>query len=526
MILEKKDELISFDTPLAFIFSHSALREGWDNPNVFVLCTLKSGGSEIAKKQEIGRGLRLPVNTEGVRCLDPLTNELTVIANDYYDHFAENLQKDFNENMGFNKDEVTPELLLVTLKEAGVPLEKITPELVNSLREELHNKGILNAKNLLTVEADRIQDTTFDAPDLQEHAVKIKESFAKLMREKGTRKITVKNGDNPDTENGVHDYVQEGTFAKIFKTLSENLAKRTIYKLRLNKEKFIRDCTADLNAFLGGLQIRRDYSVETGKAGYDHNQKFKMSASTTTKEVVSINEDITPRSEFVLINELMFHTMLPRLAILRVLRGLDRYDLLSDQDTFDLAVKRIMLKLQDAKAESIYEYEVISGYEFDTKTIFETDVIDKEMLEKAKRVYQTSAASKRAMNKFYRTDSDGEFDFAQALEGDENVLLFTKLKKGGFVIETPYGHYSPDWAIVYRQESGESKLFFIVETKVDKEEHDLTGEERLKIRCGELHFGAVSDVIGFLWVKGYDDFLGKKNVREKKQNYNRLKPMG
>ena len=107
LILEKKDELISFDEPLAFIFSHSALREGWDNPNVFTLCTLKSGGSDIAKKQEIGRGLRLPVDITGNRCIDKRINELTVIANDYYDHFAAALQKDFNDNMHFDKDEVT-----------------------------------------------------------------------------------------------------------------------------------------------------------------------------------------------------------------------------------------------------------------------------------------------------------------------------------------------------------------------------------------------------------------------------------
>ena len=137
LILKKKDELISFDEPLAFIFSHSALREGWDNPNVFTICTLKHGGSEIAKKQEIGRGLRLPVDTSGVRCTDPNINELTVIANDNFAHFADSLQKDFNDSMNFRKDEVTPDILAVTLKNAGVPVDKIQPQLIEKLREEL-----------------------------------------------------------------------------------------------------------------------------------------------------------------------------------------------------------------------------------------------------------------------------------------------------------------------------------------------------------------------------------------------------
>lgn len=518
LILEKKDELISFKEPLAFIFSHSALREGWDNPNVFVLCTLKGRGSEIAKKQEIGRGLRLPVNTEGNRCLDPQINELTVIANDYYDHFAENLQRDFNENMGFHKDEVTHEILLVTLKEAGLPVEKIGPELINSFREELLAKGFLNAKNLLTGEAENIESTTFEHPDLQEHAVKIKESFIKAMRDKGTRKIPVKNGDNPDFENGVHDYVHEGVFAEIFKKLSENLLKRAIYKSRLNKDKFIHGCTEELNEFLGGLQIRREYSVETGKQTLDKKgRRIEMGSAVSTKEVVDLEPEMVARSEFEMVNELMYHSMLPRLAILRILRGLDKPELLADQDVFDAVVKRVLRRLQDAKARTVYEYEVISGYEFDEKTIFEMDVIDEEMLQKVKRVYQTKAASRRAVNKFYRTDSDGEYDFAQSLESDPGVLLFTKLKKGGFLIETPYGSYSPDWGVVYRGEDEITKLYFVVETKIDKEEHDLTEEEKFKIKCGELHFQAVSDLIECFWANSYADFLGKKNIREKKR---------
>ena len=173
LILDKKDELITFEEPLAFIFSHSALREGWDNPNVFTLCTLKSGGSEIAKKQEIGRGLRLPVDITGKRCLDRRINELTVIANDYYDHFAAALQKDFNDNMNFNKNEVTAEILISTLKTAGVPQEKITPELVDLLKEELISAGVMNGENILKGTSSQVtklfEKLTFVDDTLYEH---------------------------------------------------------------------------------------------------------------------------------------------------------------------------------------------------------------------------------------------------------------------------------------------------------------------------------------------------------------------
>ena len=125
LILNKKDELISFDEPLSFIFSHSALREGWDNPNVFVLATIKETGSDIAKKQEVGRGLRLPVDVSGARCYDSAINELTIVANDYYDHFADSLQNDYNQSSGFNKEEVTAGIIKRTIIEAGVPEDKV-----------------------------------------------------------------------------------------------------------------------------------------------------------------------------------------------------------------------------------------------------------------------------------------------------------------------------------------------------------------------------------------------------------------
>ena len=200
LILEKKDELISFEEPLAFIFSHSALREGWDNPNVFTLCTLKSGGSEIAKKQEIGRGLRLPVDITGNRCLNRRINELTVIANDYYDHFAAALQKDFNDNMNFDKNEVTAEILISTLKKAGVPQEKVTPELVDTLKQELISAGVMTGENILKGTASQItklfDNMIFVDNTLYEHAEKIKQQFKELMIQKGTKKIEIRNGDN------------------------------------------------------------------------------------------------------------------------------------------------------------------------------------------------------------------------------------------------------------------------------------------------------------------------------------------
>ncbi len=517
LILRKKDELISFNEPLQFIFSHSALREGWDNPNVFTICALKSGGSEIAKKQEIGRGLRLPVDINGVRCLDSNINELTVIANDSFAHFADSLQRDFNDSMNFKKDEVTQDVLSITLKNAGVPTDKIKPQLIEKLREELFFAGVINAQNMLTKEANKIVDTVnFNDTVLAEHAIKIMEEFKRNMTEKGSAKIEIKNGDVEPPENGVHSYVSEESFFKIFKSLSEKLKKRTIYRLDLDKDKFISACIDDINEVLLHRKVKNQYEV--GSAGVQTDDTGRIVVGESKMRIFnSYAEDgIKQKSDFELANIIMYHTNLPRFAIFKILWGIDKKILLSNQDILDIVIYRIRYKLNEAKAEAINSYEVINGYEFDDKVIFEADSIGEDMLEAEKKVYQTKESERRALNLFYSVDSVGEYDFAENLDEDPNVLLFTKIKKGCFVIDTPYGNYSPDWAVVYKQDDNDIKLYFIVETKFDKEWSDLSDVEKLKIKCGTLHFRAITEsseeMIKFDWASSYQNFKDKINV--------------
>lgn len=521
LILDKKDELISFDEPLAFIFSHSALREGWDNPNVFTLCTLKAGGSEIAKKQEIGRGLRLPVDISGNRCLDRKINELTVIANDYYDHFASALQKDFNENMHFDKNEVTAEILITALKAAGVPKSKVTPELVNSFKEELLSAGVVSQDNILKGSPAQVtklfDELTFKNEILNEHSEKIKSHFKELMVQKGTKKIEIRNGDNEPYENKVRAFVTEGEFAKLYYGLRESLLKRTIYKFDLDKDKFISECQLDINNSLYFKKAMNTYKVETGKAKYDEAQKFAMVATSYGNSDLEVEISTEKKSDFEIVNYIMYHTMLPRLAIFKIIQGVTKRELLDNQDILDDVTQLILNKLNNAKASNITSYEIINGYELDERNIFELDNISEEDFEQQWRVFQANSDRSSAMNEYYKLDSEGESDFAKKLENNANVLLFTKLKKGGFVIDTPYGNYSPDWAVVCRKEGLEDPsvgIFFVVETKAGKKEENLTEVERNKIHCGELHFAAVSNQVKFDWVNSYEDFRTKFGVKE------------
>lgn len=521
LILEKKDELISFDEPLAFIFSHSALREGWDNPNVFTLCTLKSGGSEIAKKQEIGRGLRLPVDITGNRCLDRRINELTVIANDYYDHFAAALQKDFNENMNYDKNEVTAEILISTLKTSGVPQEKITPELVDTLKQELISAGVMNGDHILKGTASQVtklfDNMTFVDDTLYEHMENIKKQFKELMVQKGTKKIEIRNGDNEPYENRVRAFVSQGEFEQIYFALRENLMKRTMYKFKIDKDKFIDDCALEINNYLMFMKSKNEYKVEVGKAKFNESAMFVMEEATYGAKELEIDVEADDKSDFEIANYIMYHTMLPRLAIFKIIKAVKKRELLNNQDILDTVTQKILKLLNDTKAANITSYEVINGYELDSRNIFELDTISEEDFNDEWRVFQANANRSSAMNEYYKLDSKGEKEFAEKLENNQNVLLFTKLKKGGFVIDTPYGNYSPDWAIVCRKESLSSPelgIYFIVETKAGKQDNNLQEVERNKIQCGKLHFQAVSEQIRFDWVNSYEDFRTKFGVAE------------
>ena len=516
LILEKKDELISFEEPLAFIFSHSALREGWDNPNVFTLCTLKHGSSEIAKKQEIGRGLRLPVDVKGNRCLDSEINELTIIANDSYDNFSRALQEDLNKD--FNKNEVSVDILKNTLEKAGIPMEKISQELINDFKNELINKEITDEKNILKKDVEKIteifENIEFQNEILKEHTTKIKEEFVKLMQEKGSRRIEIKNGDNEPIVNKMRNFVSEAEFKEIYNRLSETLKKRTFYKCNIDKEEFIQKCVDTINETFKNYKFNQSYLSSTFKGVYDETKRMKTEIEIAEhEEEYNIQTSKTEKSDFEIIDTIMNNTMLPRLAVYRILKKLSEKSrkALNEQENLDEVTKEIKRELDNKKAESIKKYEIIEGYELEESKIFEIDNISEDDIfddiDKWK-IFQSNTKKKRALNEYYKMDSKGEKEFAKCLEDDENTVLFTKLKKGGFIIDTPYGNYSPDWAIVYKSKNEYNKmnLYFIVETKAGKNEENLTDVEKNKIKCGKKHFEVVSDTVKFGWVNSYEKF--------------------
>jgi hypothetical protein len=311
--------------------------------------------------------------------------------------------------------------------------------------------------------------------------------------------------------------VTQGEFEKIYLGLRKNLMQRSIYKFKIDKDKFIDDCIFQINQSLLFKKAKNEYKVETGRAKFNRSQMFVMEELAYGDKELEVEISSDSKSDFEIANFIMYHTMLPRLAIFKILQGVTKRELLNNQDILDEVTQLIKGILNDTKASNITSYEVINGYELDERNIFELDTITEADFEQEWRVFKAKSDRSSAMNEYYKLDSEGESKFAHKLENNENVLLFTKLKKGEFVIDTPYGNYSPDWAVVCRKEALKDSsigIYFIVETKAGKTWADLTDVEKNKIHCGELHFKAVSDDAKFDWVNGYEDFVNKFWVAE------------
>ena len=312
----------------------------------------------------------------------------------------------------------------------------------------------------------------------------------------------------------MRNFVSEAEFKEIYNRLSETLKKRTFYKCNIDKEEFIQKCADTINEAFKNYKFNQSYLSSTFKGVYDETKKMKTEIETAEhEEEYNIQTPKAEKSDFEIIDTIMNNTMLPRLAVYRILKKLSKKSrkALNEQENLDEVTKEIKRELDNKKAESIKKYEIIEGYELEESKIFEIDNISEDDIfddiDKWK-IFQSNTKKKRALNEYYKMDSKGEKEFAKCLEDDENTVLFTKLKKGGFIIDTPYGNYSPDWAIVYKSKNEYNKmnLYFIVETKAGKNEENLTDVEKNKIKCGKKHFEVVSDTVKFGWVNSYEKF--------------------
>ncbi|MDA8428628.1 MAG: DEAD/DEAH box helicase family protein [Geobacteraceae bacterium] len=485
-IMRNKKQLLSLDEPLRFIFSHSALKEGWDNPNVFQICTLNETRSADRKRQEVGRGLRLPVNQNGDRIQDEQINRLTVIANESYEEFARKLQTEYEEDYGIRFGMVPKEAfsrLIQTIEGEGRPLGQ---EISALIWEHLHRKGYLNAEGKildlfdpenvhfrLDVPPEFEPLRPFIVDELNRYIFKRRVIDARKKKEVTFNKQILLNPD--------------------FEALWKRISQRTRFSVKFSTEELIVKAAERLKAMPTITPVR----IETKKVQVNIT-KAGVTADTILEDKPVV-ENIAPPVLPDLLAYLQNETELTRHTLTEIIRLSGRANdfKINPQMFITLAVKEISRSLRELMLGGI-NYKRIENDFWDMQLLNEDD--EKEVKRYLCDPYRVKNLV-RTTHDYIDVESNVEREFAMRLDGDDNVKVFMKLPRW-FKIDTPLGSYNPDWAIVYGQDE---RVYMVRETKDKPDKDDLREQERKKVDCGEKHFAAID--VDFMMVTNLTDAL-------------------
>jgi type III restriction enzyme len=487
-IMKNKEKLLSFDEPLKFIFSHSALKEGWDNPNVFQICTLNETKSVMKKRQEIGRGLRICVNQEGERIRGFDVNTLTVMANESYEEFAEKLQKEIEEEEGIKFGVIEEHYFanIAVVDESGEVSyfgaensEKVYEYLVR--KEYINNSGKIQN----TLRRD-LRDDKFEVPEEYD---RVKEDIA-LVIKKIAGNLNIKNAE---------DRIQiklnkEVLLSDDFKELWDKIKYKTTYQVNFDPEELVEECAR---------QLQRDGTV--GKIKYYYSKaKNKITKVGVEIDEASIKDRVPMDAEIIdyalpdIITYLQNETNLTRRDIVDILvKSGKLQDFKNNPQKFiDLAIEIIKKTMSLFIVDGI-KYRKLGDGHYYAQECFE----DSELYG-----YLSSNMVKNRESKspyeYTVYDSGIEENLAQSFNKNESVKLFTKLP-AWFKIKTPLGTYNPDWAVLIEKDN-EEKLYFVVESKGSDLGADIKKTELAKIECARKHFGEISQDVELIQARSFE----------------------
>ncbi|HNO80231.1 MAG TPA: DEAD/DEAH box helicase family protein [Phycisphaerae bacterium] len=489
LILRNKEQLLSFEEPVRFIFSHSALREGWDNPNVFVICTLKHSDNTISRRQEVGRGMRLSVfsggTRRGERNDDPATvhqvNVLTVVANESYKDFVSGLQKDISESLS-ERPRVADEAYFsgkMIQTEAG--LFEITPQMAKQIYRYL-------VKNDYTDDNDRItpayheakaEETVAELPDeLKPHAEQVFQLVDSVFSD---AQLPV-----PENErNAKTNPINRANFErKEFQELWKRINKKAAYTVHFESDELVDKCVKALDKELAvsPLQytiVRGEQRDETTFDEMKEGEAFEVSETETLSHRASVNSVV----QYDLIGKLGEETDLTRRTIARILQGISVATFAQYKTNPEGFIAQASRLINEQKATVIVErlsYDPIEG-------AHDIDIFTQE---KPKASLLKAFKADRHVYDYVFTESKNERRFVEELDTGTEVVVYAKLPRG-FYIPTPVGNYNPDWAIAF--ESGKVKhVYFIAETKGSMSSMELREIEKRKIDCARKFFAKLA----------------------------------
>lgn len=468
LIMKEKERLLSLDEPLRFIFSHSALREGWDNPNVFQICTLNETRSAMKKRQEIGRGLRLPVDQNGLRVFDESVNKLYVMANESYEDFARALQTEYEEDCGVTFGKVPITALAKLTRIVDDVEQPIGREAAETIRDALVKQKMVDADGRIQPAFDpKRKDFKLELPEAhRDLAAAVIDLLASYQIERLIRK---------DKDEGVNRLKKEVALSPEFQALWNRIKPKTTYRVEFETEALVSRAVAT---------IRKMDKIEAPKIRVSAGQVQVTKAGVSTT-AVSVGEERITYSIRALPDILAYlqnETELTRSTLVRILKESGRLaEIFENPQRFlDQVAAILKHELHRLLVDGI-KYERLVG---------DGAAAEWEMLlfKNAELVnYLTAISVDKSVYEYVVYESEVEREFARKLDEREDIKLFVKLP-GWFEIDTPVGKYNPDWAVL--KHDGQA-LYLVRETKSTKDFLKLRTSEADKVRCGQRHFEAL-----------------------------------
>ena len=499
LILKNKERLLSFDEPTRFIFSHSALREGWDNPNVFQICTLRHSNSEVNKRQEVGRGLRLCVDKDGNR-MDYETlgenvhdvNKLTVIANESYSTFVDDLQKKTRESLRERPKKATMDFFKEkTVMQADSAKHTITENEAVSIHAYLYDNEYIDEQGVVT---QRYRDDLLEnrLAALPHRLEPMAQSIHTLVQSTYDENILLDEmiEDGNQTQSP-ENKLNENFAKKEFQELWHSINHKYVYTVHYDSNELIRKAVAAIDKELYVTELKYIMTEGTQQAA-----DLFGDTHTTTKKIGTVS---TSTVKYDLVGEIAKGATLTRRTVVAILKSIPQAKLYMFRNNPEEFIRKVIRIIKDQKATMIVDHISYNKLEetYDS-TIFTKD-------NHTQPIGKAYPAKKHVMDYVF-PDSKGETEFAGSLDSATEVCVYAKLPRA-FQIPTPVGNYAPDWAIAFNKGTVKH-IFFIAETKGSMGTMELRGVEKAKIDCAEKLFNNVSSShVRYHQVKDYQQML-------------------
>ncbi|MCK5544289.1 MAG: hypothetical protein KAI35_03665, partial [Desulfobulbaceae bacterium] len=484
LILKDKERLLSMDEPVRFIFSHSALSEGWDNPNVFVICTLKHSDSSIRKRQEVGRGLRLCVNQVGDRIDSGANihdiNLLTVVASESYKDFVRDLQKEISDSLSDRPRKADEAYFAGKVLKTEKGDVVISPQMATELFFYLvQNQYVNTAKEITSTYHDAKKNDELAAlpENLQPHATQIMQLIDSVFSEAGLPEIEDGRKAKPNPLNKNFDKAE-------FKALWEKINRKAAYTVHFDTAELIKKCVAALDKELRVTKLQ--YTVQRGEQSDSlTDEDLRKGQGFTLKENESdyLTSSVHSAVKYDLIGKLTEDTQLTRNTIAEILKGINVAVFSQYRQNPEDFMQKAAKIINEQKATAVVEHLSYNPVD-DRHDLHKIFTVDKQ------QDFSRAVKTERHVYDYVFTDSKTERAFVTELDKSVEVMVYAKLPRG-FFIPTPVGNYNPDWAIAFK-EGAVKHIYFIAETKGSMSSMELREIEKCKIDCARKFFNRIT----------------------------------